>query len=348
LPPSQLDLTTAFAAFFPARSLCEFAPLSSGHIHATFWLRDDQGQQFVLQRLNQRVFSDLAAMAHNLAQLQAQLPRQAAGLHFPQLYPDQAGQWIHRAPDGSAWRLQTFLPETYTLTVCPNASTARSAGEAVGRFLAELNRALPEPLQATIPGFHDIRSRWQQLEAAVAQAKAERLEAAWKTWQSVQAHWHEWGPRLQGVSLLLPRRNVHNDPKLGNLLFSQVTHQPVALIDWDTVMPGNLLTDYGDLVRSVCASAPEDEADLERVFVQKSLLTAVTAGFSVGLGELLAPEERAHLPLGPIWIMLEQAIRFLADYLAGDVYYPVAFPRHNLVRAQNQLGLLGSWLESRE
>jgi hypothetical protein len=315
--------------------------LTSGHIHGSWKLLDSEGDAYVLQRINQRVFSRLDALAFNTNALHRALPREAGGLRFPRLYTDQLQELLHRSGDGSIWRLQEFLLDTYTIDRCANAHMAFDAGRAAGQFLRTLNRAIPEPLWETIPGFHDIDRRWQQLTDTVAK-QPDRLSEAPGIWSQLQAHWEQLRPLLPKG---LPVRNVHNDPKLGNMLFEEGTDYLIAVIDWDTIMPGTLLTDYGDLVRSVCATVPEAEADTGQVAINEEYLREVRSGFISGLGTLLSQNEADELDKGPIWIILEQAIRFFNDYLAGDVYYPVAYEAQNLDRARNQLALLASYVE---
>jgi len=334
-------LEPVFSAFRPGRTIQEIRTLTSGHIHGSWKLLDSGGDAYVLQRINQQVFSRLDALAFNTNALHRSLPREASGLRFPRLYTDELQELLHRSGDGSIWRLQEFLLDTYTIDRCANAHMAFDAGRAAGQFLRTLNRAIPEPLWETIPGFHDIDHRWQQLSDTVEQKPA-RLAEAHDAWLQLQEYWKELRPLLPKG---LPVRNVHNDPKLGNMLFENGTDQLIAVIDWDTIMPGTLLTDFGDLVRSVCATAPEDEADAGQVAINEPYLREVRGGFISGLGTLLSQKEADELDKGPIWIILEQAIRFFNDYLAGDTYYPVAYEIQNLDRTRNQLALLESYVD---
>jgi hypothetical protein len=335
------DLQPVFSAFRPGRDIRKIRTLTSGHIHGSWKLLDSGGDAYVLQRINQQVFSRLDALAFNTNALHRALPREASGLRYPRLYTDPLQELLHRSQDGSIWRLQEFLLDTYTIDRCANEHMAFDAGRAAGQFLRTLNRAIPEPLWETIPGFHDIDQRWQQLTDTVAKQPDRLLETS-DIWSQLQEHWEELRPLLPKG---LPVRNVHNDPKLGNMLFEEGTDHLIAVIDWDTIMPGTLLTDYGDLVRSVCATAPEDEADTGQVAINEEYLREVRSGFISGLGTLLSQKEADELDKGPIWIILEQAIRFFNDYLAGDVYYPVAYGTQNLDRARNQLALLGSYVD---
>lgn len=337
---SPSDIAHVWRAFFPRGILQEVKPTTSGLIHASYQLVDAQGKAYLLQQVNQRVFPNLKAMADNFEQLHLHLPDFSEGLRFPRLFPDRSGQLLHRAPEGTVWRMQEFLPGTYTPEVCQNVSMARIAGKASGIFLRKLNEYLPHPLRETIPGFHDVFARRQKLEQAAGQASEERRQPVEAVLDNINTAWEQLHRQLPTH---LPVRNVHNDPKLGNMLFDVATRQLVAVIDWDTIMPGTLITDYGDLVRTACANLPEEATRLHDVRIQSDFLEALTTGFIEGTGDFLSDAEREHLHLGPRWIILEQAMRFLTDYLQGDPYYRVQYPTQNMVRAKNQLALYASY-----
>jgi thiamine kinase-like enzyme len=135
----------------------------------------------------------------------------------------------------------------------------------------------------------------------------------------------------------LPLRVTHNDTKAGNVLFDINSHKALAVIDLDTVMPGTILSDFGDMVRTFAPDKGEDNPTA--VSLRQEVVTALLEGFLSETGDWLSSAERKHLMLGAAWITGEQALRFLTDWLAGDVYYKIQYPEHNLIRARNQLAL---------
>jgi Phosphotransferase enzyme family len=139
---------------------------------------------------------------------------------------------------------------------------------------------------------------------------------------------------------VLPLRATHNDTKAGNVLLYTATRKAASVIDWDTIMPGVILSDFGDMVRTFASDQYEDDPNHAHLSIRKTVLEAMIAGFLDETADLLTPAERQHLMLGGEWIIGEQALRFFTDYLAGDVYYKTAYPEHNLIRTQNQLALL--------
>lgn len=340
-----IDPLVVADAFFPRDRWFSPQPLTSGHIHATYRMERRSGQVYLLQRINQRVFPDLEAMAYNLGQMHRFLPESADGLRFPRLFPDVAGQLLHMASDGTVWRMQEYISDTYTPKVCLDADMALAAGRSVGLFLRKLDQVLPNPLRETIPGFHDVFGRWQKLREVATRADQQRLARSKNLWRALEKDWEYLRPLLPKGQHGLPLRPVHNDPKLGNMLFSRKTGKLVAIIDWDTIMPGIVLTDYGDLVRSICATAPEDEPEWSRIRFRQDYLSALSQGFQESTRDILSPKERDLLPVGPAWIIFEQSVRFLTDFLAADVYYPVRYAHHNIVRAENQQVLLHAYLD---
>jgi Ser/Thr protein kinase RdoA (MazF antagonist) len=192
-------------------------------------------------------------------------------------------------------------------------------------------------LAETIPGFHDTRARMEALQAAVAEDPVNRLEMASREVGAILSRRAEAEQLevLRDAGRILPRV-VHNDAKISNVMFDKKSGVPLCLIDLDTVMPGLVLHDFGDLVRSIATNAAEDEPDVRRVAVRSHYIEAAMEGYLSEAEKFLTPVERQHLPMAGRVIALEQAARFLTDFLQGDVYYPVTRPNQNLDRARAQ------------
>ena len=235
-----------------------------------------------------------------------------------------------------------FVPGATVHQRVESPADARAAGRAFGRFL-RLLADNPPALHETIPGFHDTRGRFARLEAARRADVCHRAAAI--------------GPELDEMlaaravadvlppliaSGALPTRVVHNDAKIGNVLLDERTGEPLCVIDLDTVMPGSVLYDFGDLVRSSTSPAAEDAVDLASVAVRLDLFEALTRGYVETAGPVLTHQERALLGFSGRLITLEQAIRFLTDHLEGDRYYRIERAGHNLSRCRAQLALYRS------
>jgi aminoglycoside phosphotransferase (APT) family kinase protein len=211
---------------------------------------------------------------------------------------------------------------------------------AFGEFLRLLSDYDGPELHVTIDGFHDTAARFAQLEDAATKDPVNRRAAVEDELEALRSH-----RKLADVlpplfaNGTLPTRVVHNDAKIANVLLDDVTGQARCVVDLDTVMPGSLLHDFGDMVRSMTTPTDEDDTDLGNVGVQPDLFDALARGFLEGVGEVLLPAERELLVLSGRLITLEQSVRFLTDYLNGDRYYRDTRGDQNLRRARAQLAM---------
>jgi Ser/Thr protein kinase RdoA (MazF antagonist) len=241
----------------------------------------------------------------------------------------------------SYWRLFPFFENTTTFDKVESEGQAYQAAKAFGAFARALDGMDVSTLHTTIPGFHDGLARLAQFKEILQKAIPARLKEASDEVETVLDNQLIFS---KIANLGLPLRAIHHDTKINNLLFDKNTLNPVAVVDLDTVMPGLILSDFGDMLRTFTCPADEDEADLSKVEMRWPVYEAVLEGFLAEMGSLLAPAERDNLKAAGPWLTLMQAIRFLGDYLAGDVYYKTKYPEHNLVRARNQLALYRSML----
>lgn len=331
-------------AFFPGKEVVSCKPHGSGHIHRTYKVEMTHGS-FLLQQFNQAVFPDFSAVAQNIKALSAHLSlsESVTGLKALIPVPNAAGGTFVDMAGGGLWRMFEFIQGGFSIEQAVTERHAFEAGKAFGRFASALQDFPVGKLKETIPGFHDSVARWRQFGLIRKKAALERLKKSDDAIQFLEVH-HGIFEEIQ--SLALPIRAVHNDAKIGNVLFSASDGAILAVTDWDTVMPGLILADFGDLVRSIASPVSEDDPDLSKVTVRLSFFGALCDGFLEEAGAWLTTLEKKHLVSGARWIILEQGMRFLHDYLAGDTYYPVKYADHNLVRARNQFALFASILES--
>lgn len=328
----------------------ELERVESGHINASWRVAVASGRSCLLQRLNPEVFRDGAAVMRNLALVSAHLDRAVAraglsdpGRRVPHLLAREDGAVAWRAPDGAWWRLFRFIEGARACLRAVTISDAHQVGRAYGTFQWLLRDYEGPALAETIPGFHDTLARLAVLERAAAADSAGRAA-------SVGAEIGFARTRRDYASVLppllargaLPTRIVHNDAKAANVLLDGSNGEALVVIDLDTVMPGTLLYDAGDLIRSIASPTDEDERDLSRVGVRPPLVEALAAGFLGACGGLLTEAERAHFVFAGLLLTYEQGVRFLADHLAGDTYYRTTRPGQNLDRARAQFRLLES------
>jgi aminoglycoside phosphotransferase (APT) family kinase protein len=305
--------------------------LGTGHIHRT-WRIDAPGPVAVVQRVNELVFRDADALDSNLTHLEDVLVLH--GVPTLRWRRTSLGELHHRDSAGVLWRSYDWVPGEVTVTVAGTAGV-EALGHAFGRYAGALAGADPARFTTTIPGFHDFAARERAWRFAVlrdearrflrAQPEVERAARLLERLSDLPEH-EAWGQT--------PQRIVHNDAKAANVVRDETT---LTIIDLDTTMPGPLLADFGELVRTVCRGAPEDD-DHAANALQTDRFGLLLRGWLAGYDHPLHPLEVRVLPIAGIVLTIENALRFLTDHLEGDLYFPVDRPDHNLARFRAQIG----------
>ncbi|MGH8183136.1 MAG: phosphotransferase enzyme family protein [Rhodanobacteraceae bacterium] len=318
-----------------------FSTLGNGHINRTLLVADN-GHRCVLQHINTYVFPDPALLMRNYRIVTNHLGRlRAAGRYGHaslELSPTLAGDAAAVLPDGSWWRMYGFVSTGRTFETADHPAMAREAGRGFGAFAAALAELDAEGIGEVIPNFHDPERRFASFRKALADDRAGRAAQAAATCEAALAftnvlpHWRA----LREQSL--PWRITHNDCKLNNLLFDEA-NRAMCVIDLDTVMPGSVLFDFGDMCRTMLSPMPEDSTELERVEARPDYFAALAQGYVEGTGGMLTQLERDNLVFAARLVTGVIGLRFLTDYLDGDRYFRVKHPAHNLERARNQFAL---------
>ena len=334
-------------------SVADVTPLGDGLINDTFLVRTAEAAapDYVLQRINHAVFTNVELLQHNIEAVTAHLRRKLEAEGVGDI-SRRVLQFV-RTPQGKTyyhdgqnyWRLTEYIADSMTISeVTP--TTAYDAGCAFGRF-EQMLTDLPETLGETIPDFHNMELRLQQLREAVSRDAAGRkalvndelaliAQHADAMCQAEQLH-------RQG---LLPKRVCHCDTKVNNMLFDAKSPSlgagagvgsVLCVIDLDTVMPAYVFSDYGDFLRTAANTVAEDDPRLDSIGFRWDIFEAFTRGYLASAGSFLTSVERSHLPFAVQLFPMMQAVRFLTDYLNGDTYYKVSYADHNLVRTRNQL-----------
>jgi Ser/Thr protein kinase RdoA (MazF antagonist) len=345
------DPARDFTRWFAVDGECvQVAPLKRGHIHDTLvgtWRTAAGTRRVVHQRVNTNVFRDPSVLMQTWLRVTEHVRATLARAATPDLerrclraIPARSGAPFHTDEGGAVWRAFPFIEGARSFDVPDSPTRAQEAARAFGAFAAQLRDLDPATVAESIPHFHDFPHRFAALETAAAADAHARARGAEDVVARARRLAGEVQSALAGAGAgALPLRVVHNDCKLNNVLFDEVTGEALCVIDLDTVMPGSVLADFGDLARTAACPAPEDETDLAHVQVDARLYEALVRGYLAGAGALLAPVEIALLPLAGPLIALETGIRFLTDHLAGDVYFRIHRPAHNLDRARVQLRL---------
>jgi hypothetical protein len=334
------------------------APVTAGHINDTYVLTTTtRGRtiRYVLQRINHEVFKNPPQVMENIVRvtehIRAKVSKSDPELALRQLavIPAKGGAAWHQDERGNFWRVYNFIEHAVTYDTPESPRLAREAARMFGWFQSLLTD-LPGPsLHETIPGFHDTPRRFEFFQEVL---KADTHNRAARARPEVDFLFQHADICRVLADLVaggeIPVRVAHYDTKINNVMLDSDTGQGVCVIDLDTVMPGLSIHDFGDLVRTAACPAAEDERDLSKIALDISLFEALARGFAGQTGRFLTPAEKSHMVFGGKLITFEQMIRFLTDYLRGDVYYKVHREGHNLDRARTQMKLVQAILEQEE
>ena len=318
------------------------APYGNGHINDTFRFSCG-GRQFILQRLNGYVFPDPDGVNRNISAVTGWLRKRIeeeggdAVRETLTLIPAKDGKNSVRDAEGGSWRVFPFIENTVSYDLPKNPELFCETGRGFGRFFRRLMGFPAETLAEVIPDFHNTPARFAQLMSAAERNAAGRLGSVPEEMDFCREREKDCGLLLAAG---LPVRVTHNDTKINNLLLDRETGRALCVIDLDTVMPGLAAYDFGDAIRTGASTAAEDERDLSRVSLSLPMFEAFTRGYLSEAGAALTKEETGLLPIGARLMTLENGLRFLADYLNGDLYFHVRREGQNLDRARAQFALV--------
>ena len=342
--------------------------LRSGHINDSYVITSRDGRRGLLQRINERVFANPRRLMENVERITRHLAERLGPGNRRRrltLIPADTGRsWIEiksgrgksasagsgRKKDGNGadgwWRMYELIEDVTTQITASSAAQVFRAAQAFGHFQGMLADLPPPPLFETIPRFHDTVSRFEALDRVLAAkaAGAVRGKQAQAEVQAAATHRGLADRLIKAAARGLPQRTVHNDCKISNVLFDRQNGEALCVVDLDTAMPGLAAFDFGDMARSMAHRTDEDARDPEGVEVDLELFGALASGYLDG-ARFLTPDERQSLVDGALVLTLEQAVRFLTDYLEGDVYFRVERPEQNLERCRVQFALLESLLD---
>ncbi len=342
-------LKYVFSQFQSHGEFDSFEELASGHINDTYLIKTKKKPYYVLQRINFGVFIDVPGLIENKVAVSRYIQEKLKNLSKKKqerqvlvFVKSKSGASYYQSDDGSYWNLMLFIDDSVTFETVKSEKIAYQGGKLLGRFLTLTNDFDVSKLTEVIPKFHDMSFRYSQFEQALVSASKERLDRA-KEYINKIAELKEEMHILQELKETgkIKTRVTHNDTKISNILFSK-KDKGLCVIDTDTVMPGIVHYDFGDAVRTICTTAEEDEKNLDLVEFNMSYYQAYSKGFLKKMKPLLSPLELELLPLGAKTMTFIMALRFLTDYLSGDVYYKTKYPKHNFDRAKNQFKLLDS------
>ena len=345
---SASELVNIFKRFRAEGTFAEGKVFGTGHIHDTYKIETKEASRdYLLQKLNSKIFTDIPGLQENIFRVSNHIRQKLTENGESDIdrkcltvIKTNDGRTWFRDHKGDYWRMFIFIPDHHSFDEVKNPIQAYEGGKAKGRFQSLLSD-LPGPrLNETIPYFHDVERRLETFHMALKEDAVSRAERVKDEISFVLARQEEMKtiPRL-GQQGKIPLRITHNDTKFNNILFDE-HDRALCLIDLDTVMPGYVHYDFGDSIRTAANAAAEDEEDLSKVYADLEIYEAFTRGYLQQISNILEPSEIEYLALAPSFMTFVMGLRFLTDYIMGDVYYKIHKPNHNILRSRAQFRLI--------
>ena len=343
------QLLHILSQFQLADNVVSAEPFGNGHINDTLKVTNDKGEiKYVLQRINHLIFTNVEMLQENIHVVTTHIRKKLAERGEEDLdrkvltfLPTKDGKRYYFDGD-SYWRVCLFIPRSKSYEeVTPELSY--EAGKAFGDFQTMLSDIPEGVLGETIPNFHNMEFRLQQFHEAVAADPVGRVAEVKELIEEIEK-------RAEAMCIQeclyregkLKKRTNHCDTKVNNMMFDADSDKVLCVIDLDTVMPGFVLSDIGDFIRTAANTGAEDDDNLDRVQVNMEIFKAYTRGYMEKAKAFLTPLEISLLPYGGRLLTYMQTVRFLTDYINGDTYYKIHSPQHNLIRTKAQFKLLCS------
>lgn len=347
----KYDFNNIISKFDVNGRLLDCVPYGEGHINETYLATlDDNGKtvQYILQKINTMLFKDVDKLMHNIVSVTDFARKRIVEKGGD---PDRESLTVVFTRDGKPYHYDTVSKGTFRLYVFITDAVAYQIVEkpehfyqsalAFGNFANLLAEFDASSLYEILPEFHNTQKRFNDLLAAVYHDKCGRKSSVQK---EIDFFVERRAYAKKIVDLIksgeMPLKVTHNDTKLNNVLIDAHTDKYVAVIDLDTIMPGSICYDFGDSIRFGCNTAAEDEKDLTKVNFDINLFETYARGYLKALGDSVTAVEKDNLAFGAILMTYECGMRFLADYLDGDVYFRIHREEHNLDRARTQIKLV--------
>lgn len=339
--------------FIPQGLVADIREFGRGNINRTFLVTPEAAGEspFILQRLNTQVFRQPELVMRNMAVVAGHVSQRLARTPLPEgrrwevvrVLLTREGHDLLVDATGSCWRAISFIAAARSLETITVPAQASEVGWALGTFHSLLSDLPPEQLADPLPGFHITPLYLQHYDEVLASHGAGESPEVKYCLRFVEA-------RRTGAHVLeqarargrLPLRPIHGDPKVNNIMMDAVSGLAVGMVDLDTIKPGLVHYDLGDCLRSACNPLGEDPEDWEAVRFETDLGRAILQGYLGAAGGFLADEERAYLYDAVRLIAFELGLRFLTDFLEGNVYFNTRDFGQNLRRALVQFRLVES------
>lgn len=337
-------LQSILTAYGLQEELYQITAFGNGLINNT-WRIQNSHEDYILQRINDNVFKQPAAITQNISLIATYLKQHHPDYIFAEPIKTGSGEEMFFDKEQGYMRLFPFVKNSHTIDVVQTASQAYEAAKQFGKFTRLLAGLDITQLKITLPNFHNLSLRYQQFLQALENGNKERIEECTQSIQCIKQHISivQEFDKIQ-LNTDFTSRVTHHDAKISNVLFDK-NNKGICVIDLDTVMPGYFISDVGDMMRTYVSPVSEEEKDYTNISIRADFVEAIISGYSSEMdAELSATEKKYFLYAGKFMIYM-QAIRFLTDYINNDSYYGSKYPGHNLIRANNQIVLLQKLIE---
>lgn len=348
------DLAAIVAQFRIDGDVESVCPIGSGHINDSYLVTTlpANAPNYLLQRINHNIFRNIPQLTENIMKvskhLTAKLHCGSTGLENFQvlrLISTRGGEYFYHDPEGNYWRLYNFIDGSVSYDIVETTKLAFEGGKAFGIFQYLTSDMDVTSLADTLPDFHNIATRLKTFRDVVNRDPAGRVKDVQREISFVEARAEEMHTiRNLGLTGKILLRVTHNDTKFNNILFDK-QNRAICVVDLDTVMPGYVLYDFGDAIRTGANTGMEDAEDLTKVGIDLALFKSYSEGYLSVAGKFLNPAEINHLAFSARFMTFIIGLRFLTDHIDGDHYYRIHRPGHNLDRARAQFRLVESMEE---
>ena len=332
----------ALKAYTGTNEILNVIPLDGGLINNSYKVTYKKSNEtFLLQRINHHVFKKPENVQLNYQLLWQYL--KASDIDFkipePKYFPGDID--IYWDNDYNYWRVFEFIENGKMLSNAESPEQAKTTAKAFAEFTLAFHDLDAGLLKETIPDFHNLSFRYKQFEDALKSRLKERMQKALPLIEELKqrnryANFYD----IITESEEFPKRVMHHDAKIANILFSKTTGKVICPVDFDTSMPGYFFSDLGDMIRSMACSLEETSTDFDKIKIRKDFYTAIVEGYLSVMENQLTASEKKYIHYAGILIIYMQALRFMTDYLNGDIYYKTNYTEQNFDRAKNQLTLL--------
>lgn len=340
----MVDIVEVFKEFNTKNELIAFKKFGNGHINSTYLIFTDDKKRYILQRINTVAFKDVDLLMNNISLVTHHLKNKK--FESIEMLNAKNGK-LYVEVDGEYFRMYQFIDNTLSFEKPKNYESVCIAASAFGKFHNNLGDLDATLLGETIPHFHDTPKRYRDLLDAIEKDTQNRVKNVKREIEIVQKYTKYLSYITDGINSGEVKLHItHNDPKINNALFDEVTNDFRLVIDLDTVMPGSILYDFGDALRSLFTGDNEDSKEYEKVVVNPKIYENYLRAYFGETKSMLTKKEIELFPYAPFILTIECGMRFLEDYLKGDVYFSTAYPEHNLDRARTQLNLAESIMKN--